>query len=80
MTDEPPCHHFAYVHADIPQGMTIRQWHRQRAIDRHARKVAERDARRRARRQRIHAARAALSRTPMGRNRERRVGRRRVSA
>ena len=34
MTDAPVSHNFGYVHTDIPEGMTIRQWRAQRAFDR----------------------------------------------
>jgi hypothetical protein len=36
MTDEPFSHDFVYVHTDIPEGMTIREWRAQRAADRTA--------------------------------------------
>ena len=36
MKDEPVSHDFIYVHADIPAGMTIREWRAQRAADRAA--------------------------------------------
>ena len=36
MTDEPVSHDFVYVHTDIPEGMTIREWRAQRAADRAA--------------------------------------------
>ena len=34
MIDEPFSHDFVYVHTDIPEGMTIREWRAQRAADR----------------------------------------------
>jgi hypothetical protein len=34
MTDESFSHDFVYVHTDIPEGMTIREWRRDRAADR----------------------------------------------
>lgn len=45
MPDQPP-HDFAYVHTDIPKGMTIRDWRAQRAAERAAEQQAEREARR----------------------------------
>jgi hypothetical protein len=45
MPDQPP-HDFAYVHTDIPEGMTIRDWRAQRAGERAAQQQAEREARR----------------------------------
>ena len=36
MTDESVSHDFVYVHTDIPEGMTIREWRAQRAADRAA--------------------------------------------
>jgi hypothetical protein len=48
MSDPPGSHDFVYVHTDIPEGMTIREWRAERAD-----RVAElRDAQRRARRER----------------------------
>lgn len=46
MTDRPGSHDFVYVHTDIPEGMTIREWRAERA----ARVAKQRDAQRRARR------------------------------
>ena len=46
MTDEPVSHDFVYVHTDIPEGMTIREWRAQRAADRAAARRAARAARR----------------------------------
>ena len=46
MTDEPVSHDFVYVHTDIPEGMTIREWRAQRAADRAAAARAARAARR----------------------------------
>ena len=40
MTDAPISHDFGYVHTDIPEGMTIRQWRAQRAADRAAARLA----------------------------------------
>jgi hypothetical protein len=34
MTDAPISHDFGYVHTDIPEGITIREWRAQRAADR----------------------------------------------
>jgi hypothetical protein len=31
--DPPVSHDFVYVHTDIPAGMTIREWRRERAAD-----------------------------------------------
>jgi hypothetical protein len=39
-------HDFIYVHTDIPEGMTIREWRAQRAADRAATRAAERERRR----------------------------------
>src|SRR5829696_795441 len=36
MTDESFSHDFVYVHTDIPEGMTIREWRARRAADRAA--------------------------------------------
>lgn len=40
---------FIYVHTDIPEGMTIREWRVQRAAERAATQAAEREQRRRRR-------------------------------
>jgi hypothetical protein len=42
-------HDFAYVHCDIPEGMTIRAWRAQRAAENIARRDAARKDRRRQR-------------------------------
>lgn len=42
-------HDFIYVHTDIPEGMTIREWHAQRAAEHAATQAAEREERRRRR-------------------------------
>ena len=42
-------HDFIYVHTDIPEGTTIREWRAQRAGDRAATQAAEREERRRRR-------------------------------
>jgi hypothetical protein len=47
MPDQPDSYDFVYVDTDIPAGMTIREWRRQRATERIAQRKAERDARRR---------------------------------
>lgn len=47
MTGTGSPHDFAYVHSDIPEGMTIRAWRTQRAADDVARRTAARAARRR---------------------------------
>ena len=39
-------HDFIYVHTDIPDGMTIREWRAQRAAERAATQAAERKERR----------------------------------
>lgn len=49
---EPGPYDFLYVHTDIPEGMTIREWRGQRATQR----AETREAERRARRQRRVAA------------------------
>ena len=46
MSDQPQ-NDFVYVHTDIPEGMTIREWRAQRAAERAAERQAVRDARRR---------------------------------
>ena len=38
MADPPVMHDFAYVHTDIPAGMTIREWRAQREAARAARR------------------------------------------
>lgn len=47
MTDAGGSHDFIYVHTDIPEGMTIREWRAQRAAERAATQAAEREQRRR---------------------------------
>jgi hypothetical protein len=42
MADLPVSHDFAYVHTDIPAGMTIRDWRDHRAAERRAARVAHR--------------------------------------
>jgi hypothetical protein len=49
MTGTGSSHDFAYVHSDIPEGMTIRAWRAQRAAEHIARRTAERAERRRRR-------------------------------
>jgi hypothetical protein len=49
MPDAGGPHDFIYVHTDIPDGMTIREWRAQRAADRAATPAAEREERRRPR-------------------------------
>ena len=51
MSDQPP-YDFVYVHTDIPEGMTIREWRAQRAASRPA-------TNRRSRRVRVRRVRAA---------------------
>ncbi len=46
---------FVYVHTDIPEGMTIREWGLQRAAERELFRAQERTARRARRRARIDA-------------------------
>jgi hypothetical protein len=45
MADPPVSHDFAYVHTDIPAGMTIREWRAQRAAERGAAGAAHRSRR-----------------------------------
>jgi hypothetical protein len=40
MIDRPISYDFGYVHTDIPEGMTIREWRAQRAVDRAAARLA----------------------------------------
>jgi hypothetical protein len=47
MSKQTRVHDFVYVHTDIPEGMTIREWRAQRAAERGARREEEREARRR---------------------------------
>jgi hypothetical protein len=47
MAQRPDSHDFVYVHTDIPEGMTIREWRRERAADRAAARQATRQLRRR---------------------------------
>jgi hypothetical protein len=49
MPDAGGPHDFIYVHTDIPEGMTIRQWRAQRAAERAATQAHKRDERRRRR-------------------------------
>lgn len=53
MSDEPASYAFVYVETDIPPGMTIREWRRQRGSVRAKVRHAERAARRQRRRARI---------------------------
>ncbi len=46
MTDWRGSYDFVYVHTDIPEGMTIREWRAQRAAEREAQRQQERAARR----------------------------------
>ncbi len=46
MSDQPVSHDFVYVHTDILEGMTIREWRAQRAAEREAQRQQERAARR----------------------------------
>jgi hypothetical protein len=46
MADQPP-YDFVYVHTDIPEGMTIREWRTHRAAERAAAQQSVSDARRR---------------------------------
>lgn len=73
MTGTGSSHDFAYVHSDIPEGMTIRAWRTQRAADDVARRTAARAARRRWRvrcmRQWLESQRVSLPR-PRPRSRE----------
>lgn len=45
MTGTGGSHHFAYVHSDIPEGMSIRAWRAQRAADDIARRASRRRGR-----------------------------------
>lgn len=83
MSELPRAHDFAYVHTDIPEGMTIREWRVQRAAER----AAQREQDRAARRRRVRAALTApleLERAPIARSGaaiiSRRARRRRRSA
>ena len=49
MADVRGPHDFIYVHTDIPEGMTIREWRAQRAAQRAATQAAEGEQRRRRR-------------------------------
>jgi hypothetical protein len=49
MPDAGGPHDFIYVHTDIPEGRTIREWRAQRAAERAATQAAEREQRRRRR-------------------------------
>jgi len=60
MPDRPTAHDFVYVHTDIPEGMTIREWRVERAAERLAAAAAERDARRERRTRAIRRWRAAM--------------------
>lgn len=44
MTDRRGSYEFVYVHTDIPDGMTIREWRGQRAVEREAQRRQERAA------------------------------------
>lgn len=58
---------FVYVHTDIPEGMTIREWRAQRAADRATARDAQRAARRARFRARLRRPIAALPRAIGGR-------------
>jgi hypothetical protein len=47
MTDSRGSHDFAYVHTDIPAGMTIGEWRTQRTAERAAAHAAGRESRQR---------------------------------
>jgi hypothetical protein len=49
MPDAGGPHDVIYVHTDIPEGMTIREWRARRAAERAATRAAEREQRRRRR-------------------------------
>ena len=49
MPEPAGSHDFVYVHTDIPEGMTIREWRAQRAADASRRRSAPREQRRRRR-------------------------------
>lgn len=55
MTERRGSYDFVYVHTDIPEGMTIREWRAQRAVEREAQRQQERAARR----ERVSASLAA---------------------
>jgi hypothetical protein len=55
MSDPGGPYDFVYVHSDIPEGMTIRDWRRQRAAE----QAVERERAPAARRRRVLAAAAA---------------------
>jgi hypothetical protein len=58
MTGSGNSYNFVYVHTDIPEGMTIREWRAQRAAERTAiREAAGRERRRR----RVEATRRRLT-------------------
>ena len=46
MTESGGPYDFVYVHTDIPEGMTIREWRAQRAVEHKTRIALERAARR----------------------------------
>jgi hypothetical protein len=46
MPDAGGPHDFMYVHTDIPEGMTIREWRARRDAERTATQAAEREERR----------------------------------
>jgi hypothetical protein len=50
MSEPTRAHDFVYIHTDIPESMTIREWRAQRAAELAARREEERAARRRRRR------------------------------
>jgi hypothetical protein len=49
MPDAGRPHDFTYVHTDIPEAMTIREWRGERAAERAATQAAEREQHRRRR-------------------------------
>ncbi len=73
MSDKPP-YDFVYVHTDIPEGMTIREWRAQRAAERLTTRDAARQERRRqrarTRRRWLDALRAPTHHRPRLRRRE----------
>lgn len=62
MSEPGGSYDFVYVHTDIPEGMTIREWREQRAVERQAMITA---ARKRRRGRRVRAIRRWLAVAPL---------------
>jgi hypothetical protein len=62
MTEPGSRYDFVYVHTDIPEGMTIREWREQRAVERQAMFTAARERRRE---RRVEAIRRWLAAAPL---------------